>query len=160
MWYGSYEVHTPEIPMPAIDNMTPEQADLITQSFDTIWTVRRKLATTFYGRFFELAPDARRLFPGDMERQHLKLMDSIAALVGALDKRALLQSVVSESGQHHVGFGAKPPHFAAFGNALIWGLEQQLGAAFTPELRTAWTTLYDAVQAEMIRAGSQNSRDG
>ena len=74
MWYGSYEVHTPEIPMPAIDNITPEQADLITQSFDTIWTVRRKLATTFYGRFFELAPDARRLFPGDMERQHLKLM--------------------------------------------------------------------------------------
>jgi truncated hemoglobin YjbI len=73
--------------MPAMSTMTPEQVDLIRQSFDAIWPVRRKLAVTFYDRFFALAPDAQRLFPGDMERQHLKLMDSIAAIVGALDKR-------------------------------------------------------------------------
>ena len=104
--------------------MTPEQIDLIRQSFDAIWPVRRKLAVTFYGRFFELAPDARQLFPSDMERQHLKLMDSIAAIVGALDKRDLFQSVISHTGRHHVGFGAKSSHFAAFGEALIWGLGQ------------------------------------
>jgi hemoglobin-like flavoprotein len=146
--------------MPAISTMTPEQVDLIRQSFDAIWPVRRKLAVTFYDRFFALAPDAQRLFPGDMERQHLKLMDSIAAIVGALDKRDLFQSVVSETGRHHVGFGAKPPHFAAFGEALIWGLERQFGAAFTPELKTAWITLYDAVQGEMMRTGLQSARDG
>jgi truncated hemoglobin YjbI len=67
--------------------MTPEQIDLIRRSFDRIWPVRRKLAGLFYSRFFELAPDARRLFPDDMERQQLKLMDMIAAIVGALDKR-------------------------------------------------------------------------
>ena len=67
--------------------MTPEQVYLIRQSFDAIWPVRRKLAVTFYRRFFELAPDAQQLFPSEMERQHLKLMDSIAAIVGALDKR-------------------------------------------------------------------------
>jgi hemoglobin-like flavoprotein len=148
------------LPMPTISNMTPEQVDLIRQSFDAIWPVRRKLAVTFYDRFFELAPDTQRLFPRDMERQHLKLMDSIAAIVGALDKRDLFQSVVSETGRHHVGFGAKPPHFAAFGEALISGLEQQFGTAFTPELKTAWMTLYDAVQGEMMRAGLQGTRHG
>jgi hemoglobin-like flavoprotein len=131
--------------------MSPEQVDLIRRSFDSIWPVRRKLAVTFYDRFFELAPDARRLFPSDMERQHLKLMDSIAAIVGALDTRDLLQSVVSETGRHHVGFGAQPSQFAAFGQALIWGLEQQFGLTFTPELKAAWTALYDAVQDEMMR---------
>jgi nitric oxide dioxygenase len=95
-----------------------------------------------------------------MERQHLKLMDSIAAIVGALDKRDLFQSVVSETGRHHIGFGAKPPHFVAFGEALISGLEQQFGTAFTPELKTAWMTLYDAVQGEMMRAGLQSTRRG
>jgi hemoglobin-like flavoprotein len=137
--------------MPAINTMTPQQVDLIRRSFDSIWPVRRKLAATFYDRFFELAPDAQRLFPSDMERQHLKLMDSIAAIVGALDARDLLQSVVSQAGRHHVGFGAQATHFTAFGQALIGGLEQQFGAAFTPELRTAWMTLYDAVQSEMMR---------
>jgi hemoglobin-like flavoprotein len=146
--------------MPAISTMTPEQIHLIRQSFDAIWPVRRKLAVTFYDRFFALAPDAQRLFPSDMERQHLKLMDSIAAIVGALDKRDLFQSVVSETGRHHIGFGAKPPHFVAFGEALISGLEQQFGTAFTPELKTAWMTLYDAVQGEMMRAGLQSTRRG
>lgn len=61
--------------------MTPEQVDLVRRSFDAIWPIRRKLAALFYSRFFELAPDAMSLFPNDMERQHLKLMDTIAAIV-------------------------------------------------------------------------------
>jgi hemoglobin-like flavoprotein len=72
--------------------MTPEQVDLIRHSFDAIWPVRRKLADQFYRRFFELAPDAQSLFRSDMERQYLKLMDMLAAIVGTLDKREMFQS--------------------------------------------------------------------
>ena len=132
--------------------MTPEQIDLIRRSFDRIWPVRRKLAGLFYSRFFELAPDARRLFPDDMERQQLKLMDMIAAIVGALDKREIFQPVISPTGRQHAQFGVERSHFAAFGDALMGGLEQQLCPAFTPGLKQAWITLYDAVQSEMIRA--------
>ena len=53
----------------------------------------------------------------------------------------------------HAQFGVKRSHFFAFGDALIWALEQQFGPAFTPELKQAWVTLYDAVQREMIRTG-------
>jgi hemoglobin-like flavoprotein len=132
--------------------MTPEQVDLIRKSFDALWPVRRRLADQFYGRFFELAPDARPLFPEDIARQQLKLMDMIAAIVGALDKREIFQSIISYSGRQHAQFGVKRSHFVAFGDALIWSLEQQFGAAFTPELKQAWITLYDAVEREMIRA--------
>ena len=132
--------------------MTQEQIDLIRRSFDAIWPVRRNLADLFYGRFFELAPDAKPLFPSDMERQHLKLMDMIAAIVGALDKGELFHSLIRHTGRQHAQFGVKSSHFVAFGNALIWGLEQQFGDAFTPELKEAWVTLYDAVQSEMMRA--------
>jgi hemoglobin-like flavoprotein len=132
--------------------MTQEQIDLIRRSFDAIWPVRRNLADLFYGRFFELAPDAKLLFPSDMERQHLKLMDMITAIVGALDKGELFHSLIRHTGRQHAQFGVKSSHFVAFGNALIWGLEQQFGDAFTPELKEAWVTLYDAVQSEMMRA--------
>ena len=74
-------------PRPLVDIMTPEQVDLIRHSFDAIWPIRRKLAGRFYSRFFELAPDARRLFPSDMERQHLKLTDMIAAIWRARQTR-------------------------------------------------------------------------
>jgi hemoglobin-like flavoprotein len=132
--------------------MTPGQIELIRRSFDAIWPVRRKLAESFFSRFFELAPDAKRLFPDDLERLHLKLMDMIAAIVGALDKREIFQSIISYTGRQHAQFGVKRSHFVAFGEALIWGLEQQFGPAFTPELKQAWITLYEAVQNEMLHA--------
>jgi hemoglobin-like flavoprotein len=132
--------------------MTPEQTDLIRKSFDALWPVRRRVADLFYGRFFELAPDARALFPQDIARQQLKLMDMIAAIVGALDKREIFQSIISYSGRQHAQFGVRRTHFAAFGEALLWSLEQQFGTAFTPELKEAWSMLYDAVQSEMVRS--------
>jgi hypothetical protein len=55
--------------------MTPEQVDLIRKSFDAMWPIRRDIADLCYSRFFELAPDARDLFAGDMERQRVKLME-------------------------------------------------------------------------------------
>jgi hemoglobin-like flavoprotein len=79
-------------------------------------------------------------------------MDMIAAIVGALDKRELFQSLISHSGRQHAQFGVRSSHFVAFGDALIWSLEQQFGPAFTPELREAWIALYDAVQYKMMRA--------
>ena len=132
--------------------MTPEQIELVRRSFDAIWPIRRNLGVLFYGRFFKLAPDAQRLFPSDLERQHLKLMDMIAAIVGALDQRELFQSLIRHTGRQHARFGATPSHFIAFGDALIWSLERQFGPAFTPELKDAWIALYAAVKTEMMSA--------
>ena len=132
--------------------MSPEQVNLITQSFDEMWPIRRNLAAKFYTRFFENAPDAQRLFPTDMERQYLKLMDTIAALVGALNNHMLFQSIIGHTARQHVRFGVTASQLSAFGEALIWGLEQQFGSAFTSEMRRAWVELYDDVQTEMLNA--------
>jgi hemoglobin-like flavoprotein len=111
-------------------SMTPEQIDLIRKSFDALWPFRRKLAEQFYGRFFELAPAARCLFPNNLERQQLKLMDTVAAIVGTLDERELFQSIISHTGRKHADFGVQRSHFTAFGEALIWGLQQQFGRIY------------------------------
>jgi len=137
-------------------SMTAEQIDLVRKSFDALWPFRRKLAEQFYARFFELAPDTRRLFPNDMERQQLKLMDTIAAIVGTLDRREICQSIISHTGRKHADFGVQTAHFTAFGEALIWDLQQQFGPAFTPEMQQAWIVLYDAIQTEMMVAAESN----
>ncbi len=136
--------------MPEFADITPRQVELIRRSFDAMWPVRAKLAALFYARFFELAPDAAPLFPAEMERQHLKLMDMIAAIVGAIENRELFRSILVHTGRDHARFGARPEHFDAFGKALIAGLEQQFGAAFTPEHKEAWTKLYRAVRRNMV----------
>ena len=136
--------------------MTPEQVELIRKSFDSMWPMRRDIADLCYNRFFELAPDARHLFPRDMERQRLKLMDMIAALVGSLDERPLFQSLVTNSGRKHARFGIQPTQYVAMGEALMWALECKFGASFTPELRESWRALYTTVQDEMLRAATQS----
>jgi hemoglobin-like flavoprotein len=135
--------------------MTPEQIDLVRKSFDAMWSMRGDIADLCYRRFFELAPDARDLFLGDMERQRIKLMDMIAALVGSLDQRALLESLATHSGRQHARFGVQPSQYAALGEALMWSLERKFGASFTPELRESWMALYATVQIEMLRAAAQ-----
>ena len=135
--------------------MTPEQVDLVRKSFDAMWPMRGDIADLCYRRFFKLAPGARDLFPTDMEKQRVKLMDMIAALVGSLEQRALFQSLVMHSGRQHARFGVQPSQYAALGEALLWSLQCKFGASFTPELRESWRTLYATVQAEMLRAAAQ-----
>ena len=135
--------------------MTPEQIDLIRKSFDASWSMSGDIADLCYSRFFELAPDVRVMFPSDMERQRVKLMDMLATLVGSLDQRAMFQSIVTQSGRQHARFGVQPSHYAPLGEALIWSLERKFGASFTPELRESWKALYAAVEAEMQRAAAQ-----
>src|SRR5215467_2501172 len=134
--------------------MTPHQAVLIKKSFDAMWPFHRNLADLCYRRLFELDPGARVLFHNDMERQRLKLMDMIAALVGALDQQELFQSLIEHSGHLRAGLGVQPSQYVAFGEALIWALERQFGTAFTPELRDAWRALYATVQGQMLRGPS------
>src|SRR5258705_10704342 len=137
--------------------MTPEQVDIIRKSFDAMWSMRGDIAELRYSRFFELAPDAKDLFRSDMERQRVKLMDMIAALVASLDQRALFQSLATQSGRQHARFGVRPSHYDALGEPLMWSLERKFAASFTPELRASWTALYAAVKVEMLRAGAHRS---
>ena len=135
--------------------MTPEQVDLIRKSFDTMWPIRRDVADLCYSRFIELAPEARDLFLGDIERQRVRPIDMIAALVGSLDERPLFQSLVANSGRQHARLGVQPSQYVAMSEALVWSLECKFGASFTPELRECWWALYTTVQIEMLLAAAE-----
>lgn len=139
--------------------MNTEQIDQIRDSFDAMGLARRRVAEVFYQRLFELAPDMRHMFPRDMERLHLKLMDTIAALVGALDTPDVFRSIIDQVGREHARFGVTSSHLATFGDALLWTWEQHFGSDFTPALRQAWIALYEAVRSDMLRA-MQAERSG
>src|SRR5262245_2261839 len=144
----------------AIVVSTPGQIAHIRESFDARGPVRRKVAEEFYQRFFELAPGTRGLFPRDMERLHLKLMDTVAALVGVLDNPQMFRSIINQIGRQHARFGVTSAHLAPFGDALLWTLERHFGPAFTPELRQAWAALYEAVRNGMLQAMQSQTGTG
>jgi hemoglobin-like flavoprotein len=130
--------------------MTPQEITLVQTSFAKVGPIAATAADLFYGRLFEIAPDVRRLFPDDMAGQKKKLMLVLCAAVGSLDRLDALLPVVQSLGERHVGYGVTPAHFAPFGAALLWTLEQGLGPAFTPEVKAAWTTVYGVLSQTMI----------
>ena len=46
--------------------MTPDQVNLVQESFAKVAPISEQAAVLFYGRLFEVAPSVRAMFPDDM----------------------------------------------------------------------------------------------
>ncbi len=61
---------------------------------------------------------------------------------------------MQELGKRHVGYGVTTKHYEPVGAALLWTLEQGLGADFTPPLKEAWTETYVTLAGVMQNAAA------
>ncbi|MBX3500543.1 MAG: hemin receptor [Alphaproteobacteria bacterium] len=134
--------------------MTPEQIALVRSSFASVVPIKETAADLFYSRLFELDPSLKPLFKGDMKEQGLKLMAMIGTAVGGLDRLDSIVPAVQALGRRHVGYGVKTEHYDTVGSALLWTLEQGLGAAFTPEVKSAWNSAYGVLAGTMKEAAA------
>jgi hemoglobin-like flavoprotein len=134
---------------PAVAIATDEQIAQIHKSFDSIWPLHREITKTFYQRFFELVPDARRMFPDEMDGRRRKLMGAIAALVGTLDHPEMFRPVGSAVDRWHGLLGVTSSHLAPFADALLWTLERHFVASSSPALRQAWAALCEALRSDI-----------
>lgn len=122
--------------------MTDEQTQLVTESFESVKHIADTAAHLFYGRLFQQNPHLEHLFRGDMAAQGRKLMATLAVAVAAARDLEGLRHPLTALANRHVGYGAKPEHFDAVGDALLWTLAMGLGHRFTPEVKEAWSALY------------------
>jgi hemoglobin-like flavoprotein len=130
--------------------MTPEQAQIIKLTFAQVMRNKDAVGLMFYDRLFEIAPEVKPLFKGDIAGQSRKLMDTLALAVGMLRDMPTLVMTLQGLAKRHVGYGVKDEHYDKVGEALLWTLEKGLGDAFTAQVRDAWAALYVAV-AQIMR---------
>ena len=136
--------------------MTPEQVQLVKSSFAKIVPIKDQSAALFYRRLFELDPGLRSLFKGDMAAQGAMLMAALGGVVASLHQLEKALPAIRQLGRRHAGYGVRPEHYATVGEALIWTLEQGLGADFTPATRRAWTDAYAGLAWVMIAAAEED----
>jgi nitric oxide dioxygenase len=137
--------------------MTPEQVQLVRLSFTKVMAVKMDAARSFYERLFAIAPEVRPMFPNDVESQARKLMDSLALTIGSLRDPAMLNRILDGLATRHVAYSVRDEHYEKVGEALIWTLEKSLGNDFTPQVKSAWTSLYAAIAAQMRGAARPKS---
>jgi nitric oxide dioxygenase len=132
--------------------LNARQIDLVQDSFAAVVPITDSTAAEFYRRLFELAPDTKPLFRGDMTQQGRKLFLTLATVVDALDRLDTIVPVARELAIRHVTYGAKERHYAAVGSALIETLRAGLGPAFDRDTEAAWLTAYTILSDTMLAA--------
>jgi hemoglobin-like flavoprotein len=130
--------------------MTPNQVQLVQQSFSKVAPIADQAAVLFYGRLFEIAPQVKAMFPADMTEQRKKLMATLAVVVNGLSNLESVLPAASALAKRHITYGAKAEHYPVVGAALLWTLEKGLGEAWTPDVADAWTTAYGTLSGYMI----------
>lgn len=135
--------------------MNQEQMKLVQESFAKVLPIADIAADLFYTRLFELDPALRHMFPRDLAEQKHKLMMTLKFAVNSLARLNELVPAVQDLGRRHGGYGVKPEHYDTVGAALIWTLEQGLGATFTPQVKAAWVAVYTLLANTMQQAAAQ-----
>ena len=130
--------------------MTPHQTRFVRDTFACIAPTADEAARIFYGKLFDRDPRLQALFPSGMSRQRMALMRTIGVAVDHLDRLDTLVPMVEDLGRRHVAYGVEPHHYLIVGGALLDTLREGLGAAFTPEVETAWQTAYGLLTAVML----------
>lgn len=132
--------------------MNPTDVAIVQSSFAKVAPIAETAARLFYDRLFELDPSVRPLFRTDLDEQGRRLMAMIAAAVNGLGDLPALLPVLQDLGRRHVRYGVTAGHYTVVGQALLDTLEKGLGPDFTPEVRKAWTTVYNTIAGTMITA--------
>jgi hemoglobin-like flavoprotein len=130
--------------------MTPEQVQLVQESFSMVAPIADQAAVLFYDRLFETAPQVKAMFPEDMTEQRKKLMATLAVVVNGLSNLESILPAASALATRHVAYGAKAEHYPVVGATLLWTLEKGLGEAWTAELAAAWGAAYATLSGYMI----------
>ena len=135
--------------------MTPYQVEHVQRTWRAVVPIAGQAADLFYDRLFELDHRLEPLFPDDLSQQKKKLMAMIGRVVAELGDVSSVVPAAQELGRRHAGYGVRDEDYATVGAALIWTLEQGLGAAFTPEVKDSWVAAYALLSSVMRQAARE-----
>ena len=135
--------------------MTDKQKILVQKSFEKVLPIADVAAELFYTRLFNIDPSLEQMFKGDIKEQGRKLMMTLNVAIRGLDRLEELVPQLEKLGRNHKEYGVKDEHYGTVAEALIWTLEQGLGAEFTEEVKDAWVSVYTIVSNTMKNASKE-----
>ena len=137
--------------------LTRDGCRLVQASFAQVEPISDDVAATFYRRLFQLNPALRPLFTSDMELQRARFIEKLAVAVQGLQDLDSIAPLVQALGRRHATYGIRPADYDTAREALLWALGETFGPAFNSELRSAWSSAFHTLSAEMLRAAQDDA---
>lgn len=129
-----------------------DEVDLLRRSFQAATRDMPDLVDLFYRRLFEIAPETRLLFRGDMALQGEKLKSTLGMMIAQIQDIAMLHPMLADLARRHVRYGVVPRHYALVGEALLLAVRRTLGDGFDDRIEGVWRAAYQGIAEAMIAA--------
>jgi len=139
--------------------LPPGTVAALEESFDLLAPRADELVARFYTRLFAEHPETRAMFPKDMRDQEKKLGAALGLVVRSARKLDAVMPTLKKLGAKHHAMGAKKEHYEIVGGILLSTMAEMAGAAWTPEVRDAWTTAYGWVASTMNDEGGDEKME-
>lgn len=135
--------------------MSSQQIKLVKSTWFLFRNIDPKLVgDVFYSKLFFDYPQLRPMFPKKMADQYEKLIQMLNTIVAGLEDIEALGTAIGAMAERHTGYGVRPEHYDAVGEALLWTLEQGLRTDWNEAVKDAWLTCYTILAQAMINAGN------
>lgn len=115
--------------------MTPKQFDLVDVGYRKVLTMRERFSNAFFDQLFELDPDFRELFEGGFQDRTNWLITSLGILVANINSADGNSRPPAGNGARYTILDVR---YFTVGAALLYALEDSLGASFSPAMEEAW----------------------
>ncbi len=125
--------------------MTPEQINLIRQSWKKVQPISQTAGELFYDRLLDLDPDLNNHEGSDHVDQIKKMMSSLNLAVNFLEDPVSIELILDMMCQQHVGYGVFESDQENAQQAFCWTLMHGLGDAFTDEVKEAWIEFFNMI---------------
>lgn len=133
-------------------SITPYNKKLVRATFWMVEPKADEAAEIFYTKLFEMSPELRPLFKGNMKEQGRKMIDMLSTLVKGLNTLDVLAPLVRNMGRRHVNYGIKTEHYHMAATALMYSLKEELQENWNEEVESAWLEVYETVSDIMQSA--------
>lgn len=132
--------------------MEKSDADLIRQSHAALVDTGENIAMVFYSHLFDAKPELLQLFSTDPVAQDQRFGSMLQTVVNFAIDPDKFEHTAKDLALRHIGYGVKPLHFEAVGQALEKTLDMGLPQGLQSEARAAWQTAFDGLSKTMITA--------
>jgi len=132
--------------------VTPDQAELVQRTFTQAAGPDGAFVNAVLINCAEMSPEVSALIAGADGNFTARVSEALRRTIEQLHVLDSIAEDVARMGEALVDHGVKDDHYTVFGQALIQGLEQTLGSAFTPEVRDAWASGWTMISGVMREA--------
>jgi hemoglobin-like flavoprotein len=139
-------------------SISEDQLDLLRTSMRLVNARKPLMSAIFYEKLFEIEPEFRRLFSGDLLEQTDKVMFALGAVLAQIHDVEACREMTRDLAVRHVGYGVEAGDYAKAGDAVMATLAVVLEAEWSADLEVAWRAAYDRIAAAMIEAAYPDSQ--